>query len=322
MPETGASPQSPQPAQSPALPQPPPAALRWSAGILGGDVAVLRGLRDGGSPWLLQAGDRQVVLRTGGPGQVRQLATEAAGLARAAGLAVPVPELLGHDDGRAAGGGPAVLCAARPGSSRIPPRPVPARLRALGAAAAVLHALPCPPSAVLPHRDHPIGDEDFAGLRAGHDVGPLQREAQAVLDAATRARAARPAPASVFVHGDLWAGNTLWTGDTLTALIDWDAAGTGAPGVDLGSLRMDAALCYGAGSGAADEVIAGWEAAAGRPADDVPYWDVVAALATPPGLGWFPASIAAQGGRPDLTAELVVRRHADFLSQALDRLRP
>jgi aminoglycoside phosphotransferase (APT) family kinase protein len=371
-------------------PQPAAAALRWSAVILGGEPVVLRGLRDGGSPWLLQAGDRQVVLRTGTPGHERQIATEAAGLARAAGLTVPVPELLGHDDGRAAGGVPVLLSAALPGSSIIPPLPVPARLRALGAAAAALHAVPCAPSAALPWRDHPIGDEDFAALRAGHDVGPLQREAQAALDAATRARAAGSATASgpsarsattprpaarsvaardraapdraapghaapdhaardraardhaatdraardraapghaagsagtVLVHGDLWQGNTLWVGDTLTGLVDWDAAGAGAPGIDLGSLRMDAALCYGAEVGAADEVTAGWEAAAGRPAEDVPYWDLVAALATPPGLGWFPESIAAQGGRPDLTRELVVRRHADFLGQALDQLR-
>jgi aminoglycoside phosphotransferase (APT) family kinase protein len=306
--------------------QPPAAALRWSAGILGCEPVVLRGLRDGGSPWLLQAGGRQVVLRTGGPGQARQIATEAAGLARAAGLAVPVPELLGHDDGRAAGGGAVLLSAALPGSSAIPAEPRPARLRALGAAAAVLHAVPCAPSAALPLRHHPIGDEDFAALRAGHDVGTLQREAQVILDAAAHARAGARAVGSaggtVLVHGDLWAGNTLWVGDALVGLVDWDAAGAGAPGIDLGSLRMDAALCYGAGSGAADEVIAGWEAVAGRPAADVPYWDVVAALATPPGLGWFPESIAAQGGRPDLTRDLVVRRHAEFLGQALDRLRP
>ena len=306
-------------APPPPSPAPPAVVLRWSAGILGCDPVVVRGLRDGESPWLLQAGERQVVLRTGWPGQEQQIATEAAGLARAAGLAVPVPELLGHDDGRAAGGVPVVLSAALPGSSRIPPVPVPARLRALGAAAAALHAVPFAPAPDLPHREHPIGDENFAAMRAGHDVGPLQREAQAVLDAA--ARAGRLAQEPVFVHGDLWAGNTLWVGDVLTGVVDWDAAGSGAPGIDLGSLRMDAAFCYGAGAGAADEVTAGWEAAAGRRAEEVPLWDLVAALATPPGLGWFPESIAAQGGRPDLTVDLVVRRHADFLGQALARLR-
>ena len=42
----------------------------------------------------------------------------------------------------------------------------------------------------------------------------------------------------------------------LTAVLDWDAAGTGSPGIDLGSVRLDAALCYG--QDAAAEVLAGW----------------------------------------------------------------
>lgn len=48
---------------------------------------------------------------------------------------------------------------------------------------------------------------------------------------------------------------------------------------------------------------------------------MVAALATPPGLGWIPEAIAAQGGRPDLTPALLRARHEEFLSQALARLR-
>jgi aminoglycoside phosphotransferase (APT) family kinase protein len=311
--------------------QPPAGTLRWSANVLGCAPVVLRGLRDGGSPWLLKAGDRQVVLRTGHPVRSQQIATEAAALARAAATEVPVPDLLGHDDGRLAGGVPVVLSSCLPGDSRIPREPIRARLRALGAATARLHAWPCAPSLSLPRRHHPIGDLDFAAMRAGHDMGPLQREAQAILDAAAQLLAAE---ATVFVHGDLWQGNTLWVGDSLTGLVDWDAAGAGAPGVDLGSLRMDVALCYGtdtagtdtagtdtAGTDAAGEVTAGWEEAAGRPADNVAYWDIVAGLATPPDLGWFPEAIATQGGRPDLTRELIARRHADFLGQALDQLR-
>jgi hypothetical protein len=87
--------------------------------------------------------------------------------------------------------------------------------------------------------------------------------------------------------------------------------------VDLGSLRMDAAFCYG--QAAADELLAGYEQARGGPAADVPYWEIVAALATPPQLGWFPATIAAQG-RPDLTRDLLLRRHGEFLAAALGRL--
>jgi aminoglycoside phosphotransferase (APT) family kinase protein len=179
------------------------------------------------------------VLRTGDPARPGRTATEAAGLARAAATAVPAPDLLGYDDGRLAGGVPVVLSSCLPGDGSIPRLPVPARLRALGAAAAALHAVPCAPSPALPRRDHPLGDLDFAAVRAGHDLGPLQRAAQAVLDAAAPARAPEP---TVFVHRDLWQGNTLWVGDRLTGIIDWDCAGAGPPGVDLGSLRMASAL--------------------------------------------------------------------------------
>ncbi len=37
--------------------------LNWVSGVLGTTVTALRGLRNGGSPWLLRAGDREVILR-------------------------------------------------------------------------------------------------------------------------------------------------------------------------------------------------------------------------------------------------------------------
>ena len=96
--------------------------LGWVAGVLGtGPPEVVSGLRDGASPWLLRAGGREVVLRVGRPAIAHELATEAAALELAAGLGVSVPELLGSDDGRAAGV-PVVLSARLPGSSQ-PPRP-------------------------------------------------------------------------------------------------------------------------------------------------------------------------------------------------------
>ena len=53
------------------------AALRWAADVLGcADVAVVRGLREGGAPWLLQAGDRAAILKDGTPDQAAQFATE------------------------------------------------------------------------------------------------------------------------------------------------------------------------------------------------------------------------------------------------------
>jgi hypothetical protein len=119
------------------------------------------------------------------------------------------------------------------------------------------------------------------------------------------------------VHGDLWQGNVLWDGDTLASVLDWDCAGRGPAGVDLGSLRCDAALCFGAE--AAGDVLDGWQDHAGRPAENVAYWDLVAALSTPPDMGWFPPTFVDQG-RPDLTADVLVERRDQFLAAAIDTL--
>ena len=119
------------------------------------------------------------------------------------------------------------------------------------------------------------------------------------------------------MHGDLWHGNTLWHDGKLTAVLDWDCAGVGPAGIDLGSLRCDAAWCHGLD--AAAHILDGWQAEAGRPASDIAYWDAVAALASPPDMGWFPLSMALQG-RPDLTREVLLERRDDFLAAALNDL--
>ena len=291
-----------------------PALLRWAVRVAapGAEVAEVRGLRDGGSPWLLRLdradGGRRVVLRVGGDRDQAALRTEVAALELAAGHGIPAPRLLAAE---VAGDRPVVLVEQVPGTSAIPADRPPERLRTLGRTAAALHAVALAPGPALPRRDRPIASEDFAALRRREPVRPL------LLEAEERVATPPPGEPEVFVHGDLWQGNALWTGDTLAGLVDWDCAGAGPPGVDLGSLRCDAAVCFGLP--AADDVLAGWEEAAGRPAAAVAHWDVVAALSTPPDMGWFPGAIAGQG-RPDLTREVLVRRRDAFLRAALDRL--
>jgi aminoglycoside phosphotransferase (APT) family kinase protein len=166
------------------------------------------------------------------------------------------------------------------------------------------------PGPARPRRDRPIASVDFAALRR-RQPRPLLVEAE------ERVAGLGSGQADAFVHGDLWQGNALWRGDTLAGLVDWDCAGAGPPGVDLGSLRCDAAVCFG--MEAADDVRRGWEEEAGRPAADLARWDVVAALSTPPDMGWFVDAIAGQG-RDDLTRDVLVRRRDAFLRDALDRL--
>jgi aminoglycoside phosphotransferase (APT) family kinase protein len=288
--------------------------LAWTSAILGDVITVERGLREGGSPWLIRAGHASAVLRVAPLDARERLATEVTALRYAARAGLPVPEVLGHDDGTATGSA-LVLTALMPGSSGIPASPEGRRLREMGAAAARISLVPAEPEAGLPSRSGPI--EDFPWERLRHERG-----ASAILmRAETVVASAEPEDRRIaLTHGDLWYGNTLWAGGgNLTAVLDWDAAGIGSPGIDLGSVRIDAALCYGQDSAA--EVLSGWEESAGRAAPDVPYWDVVAALATPPDMAWVAPTIADQG-RPDLTGDLLNERREAFLRAALEDLDP
>jgi aminoglycoside phosphotransferase (APT) family kinase protein len=293
--------------------QPPVAAvLTWVGSVLGtSSVEIVRGMREGGSPWLLRTAAREAVLRIGGPDDREHFDREVAAIEFASAGGVPAPAVLGHDDGEAAGM-PLLLFERMAGASAIPSAPDRERLRRLGAVTASLHAIRLTPSDLLPVRERPIASVDFAALRReGHD-GALQRAADDQL------ASLRPTDGPVvLVHGDLWQGNTVWDGPALTGVVDWDCAGVGAAGVDLGSLRCDAALTLGAD--AADEILTGWEQAAGGPAPDVAYWDVVAALSTPPDMGWFASAIQDQG-RPDLDRPTLFARREAFLRDALGRL--
>jgi aminoglycoside phosphotransferase (APT) family kinase protein len=281
--------------------------LAWAAQILGSRAATVRkGLREGGSPWLIEADGRQAVLRTGQPSQQEWFENEAAALRLAVtGGDVPVPEVYATGQ---KGKTPLMLLEYLEGSSRIPREPDAARLRTLGAVAARIHAIPPIPG--MPERESPISETDFAQLHGQQGSTPLLDEAEAAI------AEARPPEEPVFVHGDLWQGNTLWNNGTLTAVIDWDMSGAGPAGVDLGSLRIDAAFTFG--SGAEDEILAGYEEVAGHAAN-VAYWDVVAGFATPSDMGWFPAAIGDQG-RPDLDRLILTQRRDQFLRDALTRL--
>ena len=133
---------------------PAPEVIAWASAILGAEVTVLRGLRHGSSPWLLRAGDREVVLRVARAEQAPETATEAAAMtyaARVAGASLPVAELLGYDLAVRTGYG-LLLAACVPGTSAIPPEPDPARLRALGAAAARISSVKLTATPALPVR--------------------------------------------------------------------------------------------------------------------------------------------------------------------------
>ncbi|WP_158883676.1 phosphotransferase family protein [Amycolatopsis anabasis] len=301
--------------------EPSEESLRWAVGAVGGDVrvAAVTGLREGANPWLLRFDPvgrvEAAVLRLGDPTDPehrQRFGTEVAALRVAGDHRLPAAGLIAADLDGAAAGALAVLTTVLAGHSRIPPVASTGRLRGLGAAAAALQAVPLAPRAALPLRTRPMAEVDFAARRR-------EKGTTALLAAAEERLAQLPLPQgpTVFVHGDLWYGNTLWSGDRCTGLVDWDSAGAGSPGIDLGGARFDAALMFGLP--AAEQVLQGWQRATGRLADQVAYWDVVAASRTLADMAFAVPAIHDQG-RPDLDADVLGQRRDTFLSAALTRL--
>jgi aminoglycoside phosphotransferase (APT) family kinase protein len=287
--------------------------VRWVLAAVGGErLTAVTGMRGGGSPWLVRyegpRGAGAVVMRTSGPEVAGRQAREVQGIGVAQANRLPVAGVIAAQADEDAA---LLLLEYVEGSSHQPAEPDPDRLAALGAIAARISAADFGEVA-LSFVEHPIPDVDFDEMRAAAPAQPLLEVARERLAAIT------PDDPVGFVHGDLWCGNTLWRSGRLAAVIDWDCAGLGAAGIDLGSLRGDAALCYGLE--AVDYVLDGWEREAGRPAESVAYWDLVAGLCTPPDPGEVLPAISGMTGRPDLTVKLLRERRDAFLVDALDRL--
>lgn len=331
--------------------------LAWAAAAVSADARVVDavGLHEGGSPWRLRVETRseatEVILRLADGGRIwsSAIATAAAALVVAAEHGLPTARLIAADlEGKIAGSA-AMLETVVDGTSTPPARVSSRRLRAAGAAVARLHAIPLAARENLPERTHPIPPDDHAlgrrwaaRYRAAADVdkpaildqlyaevGWPQASARVDLpkialssllqEADDRIQAMnRPDSESVFVHGDVWAGNMRWDGDTCNGLIDWKSAGVGNPGVDIGASRLDAALLYG--QSAAGHVLDGWQRASGRQATDVAYWDAVAALNTPTDVSAGFTPVAFDESSELLDKSAVNDRRDEFLRRALDQL--
>lgn len=335
---------------------PTEAVLRWAAQAIGHGATVLtvKDLHGGLSPWLLrikkQDGDTcDVVLRAADMDRTwpQAVATGAAALQVAEAHELAAPRLLAHDlDGHMTGMA-ATLETVVPGTSASPPRASAELLRAIGAALARVHAVPLLPQRDLPLRLRASDVDDFAmerrwaalyraspereqpqvvgalrelkGWSADHALQVLEGPcASPLLHLADEWLRIIPRPQSepVFVHGDIWAGNMLWSSDTSVVLIDWKVAGAGNPGVDLGQVRLKMAVQYGPEAPA--HVLDGWQWESGRPFTQMAYWDVVAAVNSPANLDDYEPGFDDQG----LEIEWLTKnkRRDAFLRYALDRL--
>lgn len=292
--------------------------IDWVERCLGAGASIVGARRLGGvtGPWRLDvrrpSGTESVVLRDGDPQAANERArfdVESAALRAAEDLQIAAPRLIGHDVTGAQSSRLAILSTHLAGDNTIPPTATHDRLTALGRAAASLNRTP-PNDTSLPVRHRPLADLDFAGARAGGDTTDLLQAADDFL-----ADGAPPPLANILVHGDCWQGNTLWQHDRFTGFVDWDAAGIGQPGLDVGNLRFDVALYFGLDG--LDAVTEGWTDAGGPPLDHIAYWDILAALSSPTDLSSWTPTITAPG-RSDLDTCTITARRDDFIKAALE----
>lgn len=109
------------------------------------------------------------------------------------------------------------------------------------------------------------------------------------------------------VHIDYWSGNILWDKGVISAVVDWEEAAQGDPGIDVAYCRMDMILC--GMSEAAEEFLAVYEKETGKPVSNLGLWELAAAVRpmfNPE--GWISESPSKE-------------RFADFVDAAIQRTR-
>ena len=118
------------------------------------------------------------------------------------------------------------------------------------------------------------------------------------------------------MHGDYWAGNTVWRRGRLVGVVDWDGCSLGDPARDVGYCRMDLAMLIGPES--PDVFLRAYERAAGRAVPHLAFWDLLGVtLALPDPERWRPGYVDL--GRADVTAQLMRDRLRAFIADALAR---
>jgi aminoglycoside phosphotransferase (APT) family kinase protein len=109
------------------------------------------------------------------------------------------------------------------------------------------------------------------------------------------------------VHIDYWSGNILWDQGVISAVVDWEEAAQGDPGIDVAYCRMDMILC--GMSEAADKFLAAYEKEMSKPVANLGFWELAAAVR--PMLnpdGWISEAPAKE-------------RFADYVDAAIQRTR-
>lgn len=231
---------------------------------------------------------------------------EAAALAWASNVKVPVPTLIAFDSDGSECGMPATLSTRLPGSPNLRPTDFSNWVFEMATAALEIHRL------------------DADGFpwtyRRYNEKVPLRvprwsRQPEAWREAIKIVNGPVPSARDCFIHRDFHPSNIVWADDKVSGVVDWVNACRGPAGIDVGWCRHNLANLYSVE--VADQFLRAYIHVAGDEFIYEPYWDlmtVVELLPGPPQMyqGWraegFPAiSDATMRDRVDRYVVSVVK---------------
>jgi aminoglycoside phosphotransferase (APT) family kinase protein len=114
----------------------------------------------------------------------------------------------------------------------------------------------------------------------------------------------------VLLHGDFWPGNTLWQGDRLVAVIDWEDAAIGDPLADVANARLE--LLWALDAAAMDDFTRRYQSVTSVDLTDLPCWDLWADLRL--------AGRIAEWGLDEAKQAEMRAKHETFVAQARAKL--
>lgn len=95
------------------------------------------------------------------------------------------------------------------------------------------------------------------------------------------------------LHIDFWSGNILWENGQISAVVDWEEAGFGDAGIDVGYFRME--LCLEGLEDEADQFLKVYEDTIGQPVANLGVWELAAAVRPMLDVeGWFTRPMMAE----------------------------
>lgn len=258
-----------------ASPHPPETVLGWVRDVVAGRISSIRSMGVGSTTLhAIDAGDpprRLVVRRFHDAERLRTdpwyvPANEAAVLELLDDTEVPAPRLLAADPHGRICDVPALLTTRVPGRSAARPWDMDAFLTAMAQALTRIHEVPLD-TALPPYAPY------YDVVRNG-DRRPPEWSGSPELWERVFAALAGPEPQTPvgFIHRDFHPGQTVWSGDRLTGIVDWMTGSRGPYAIDLARMRINLALEYGLDVAGRFQTI--YQRANGRELRH-PYWDLM-----------------------------------------------